>query len=182
MVQPIFDQFEYDANYTTNFTHGVEEQAERFVHHNGLKIAGIAAVAYILYKTFFKSSATSVLSTTNACTCNCGQKGLQQVQYPVWVPPTIMQQQPLVQKEASQMNEIYTLSNSEMPIPKQVRETAAQQLMRVLVQTESPWVNLKKPLLTLEALQHIFDYVRINGDTEVKEAIVPIFRASRDGW
>ena len=104
MVQPIFDQFEYDSNYTTNFTHGVEEQAERFVHHNGLKIAGIAAVAYILYKTFFQSSAHNVLPTTNACTCNCGQKGVQQVQYPVWVPPTVMQQQPLVQKEASQMN------------------------------------------------------------------------------
>ena len=104
MVEPIFDQFEYDANYTTNFTHGVEEQAKRFVHTNGLKIAGIAAVAYILYKTFFKSSATSVLPTTNACTYNYGQKGVQQVQYAVWVPPTVIQQQPLVQKEASQMN------------------------------------------------------------------------------
>ena len=68
-----------------------------------------------------------------------------------------------------------------MPIPKQVPETAAQQLMRALVQTESPWVNLMKRLLTPEACQHIFDYVRINGDTEVNEAI-HIFRASRDGW
>ena len=68
-----------------------------------------------------------------------------------------------------------------MPIPKQVRETADQQLMNALVQTKSSWVHGKKLLLTSKACQHIFKYVRINGDTEVTVAI-PIFRASRDGW
>ena len=74
----------------THKSHGVQENA---IHHNGLKLAGIAVVAYMLYKHFFKSSGATVLPTTNVCRCNCGQKGIQ---YPVWVPPTVMQQQPLV--------------------------------------------------------------------------------------
>jgi len=53
--------------------------------------------------------------------------------------------------------------------------------MRSLVQTKSPWVTRKKPLLTPKAFEYIFDYVRINGYVEVKEA-THIFRATRDGW
>ena len=65
-----------------------------------------------------------------------------------------------------------------MPIPKQVRKTAAEQLMRALV--ESYWVN-GKLLLTSKACEYIFEYARINGLTEVKEA-TSIFKATRDGW
>jgi len=71
-----------------------------------------------------------------------------------------------------------------MPIPKQVPQTAAEQLMNASVQSKSKssWFSKKKrPLLTSEACEYIFKYVRINGRTEVTEATL-IFRASRDGW
>jgi len=66
-------------------------------------------------------------------------------------------------------------------IKEEKKMPAAQQLMRALVQAETPWVNRKKPLFTPEACDSIFKYVRINGRTEVTEVTL-IFRASRDGW
>ena len=63
----------------------------------------------------------------------------------------------------------------------QVRETAAEQLMRALFKDKSSWVDAKKLLLTSKACESIFEYARINGDTEVKE-LTHIFRATRDGW
>ena len=71
-----------------------------------------------------------------------------------------------------------------MPIPKQVRKTAAEQLMRDSVQSKSKssWGYGKKPpLLTSEACEFFFKNVRIAGYAEVNEATL-IFRASRDGW
>ena len=62
----------------------------------------------------------------------------------------------------------------------QVRETAAEQLMRALVQSKSSWVK-GKLLLKPEACDLVFKYARIYGDTEVKE-VTSIFRATRDGW
>ena len=106
-IEPVMGQYEYDQSYnqSQNATLSeLEHKVERFVHKNGLKLLGIVAVAYILYKHFFKSPSSPVLPTTSACSCQCGQKTVQpNIQYPVWVPPTVMQQ-PLVQKEASQMN------------------------------------------------------------------------------
>ena len=69
-----------------------------------------------------------------------------------------------------------------MPIPKQVRKTAAEQLMKASVQSKTLWSFLGiKPRLTSIACEYIFEYARINGDTEVTEATL-IFRATRDGW
>ena len=68
-----------------------------------------------------------------------------------------------------------------MPIPKQVPQTAAEQVMNALVKTKSSCVDAKKPLLTSKACEHIFKNVRIAGYAEVNEATL-IFRASRDGW
>jgi len=53
--------------------------------------------------------------------------------------------------------------------------------MRALVQSKSSWVSEEQPLLKMAAFEFFFNYARINGDTEVTEAI-SIFRASRDGW
>jgi len=71
-----------------------------------------------------------------------------------------------------------------MPIPKQIRVTVAEQLMRGSVQSNfrgSWFFKEKPPLLTSKACEYIFEYARINGDTEVTEATL-IFRATRDGW
>jgi len=82
---------------------------------------------------------------------------------------------PAIKKEEVKKEEV------KMPIPKQVRKTAAEQLMNALVQTKSSSVDAKKLLMTSKACEYIFKYVRINGRTEVTEATL-IFTASRDGW
>ena len=62
----------------------------------------------------------------------------------------------------------------------QVKETAAEQLMKALVQSKTFLVE-GKPLMTPEACDFIFEHARIDGLTEVTE-VTPIFKATKDGW
>ena len=110
-VEAVTDQYEYDnQNYTNSSSskhHGLKHQVKHFVseHKEAFKIGGIVLAVYFLYKYLFYPKAGTV--TQQACTCNCSAKVSQQaapiVHYPVWTPPSVTGQQPLVQKEASQM-------------------------------------------------------------------------------